>query len=228
MLLRLLPLLAGLGPLLAAYLAFWIGVSNDVLPACIPFIDGCASISAAGRKPPGSYLFRAVMLPQSVLLLMTWLFAIAWLRSLDANVNASLIRGIRVSAIVSSIALVSYVTFLGTREPFYEFMRYFGIYFFFLGMVLVELFLAIALLRMPVIRDNRRYRLPAQSLLALCLAPFVIGLVNVLLKASLDDPDAAENVIEWIAATLMHIYLLVLYVLWQRTQFSASLTTRIS
>ena len=66
--LRLLPLLAGLAPLFAAYMAFGIGVYAEALPACIPFLDGCASVSATGRKPPGSYLFRAVMLPQSVLL----------------------------------------------------------------------------------------------------------------------------------------------------------------
>ena len=227
MLLRLLPLLAGLCPLLAAYLAFWIGVEAGALPACIPFIDGCASISATGRKPPGSYLFRAVMLPQSVLMLMTWLLTIAWLRSLDPRVNQSLLRGIRLSAIVSSIALVLYVTFLGTREPFYEFMRYFGIYFFFLGMVLVEIFVAAALLRMQVIREDNRLKRLAQLMLALCLAPFVVGLINVLLKATLDDPDAAENVIEWIAATSMHAYLIVMYVLWRRTDVSVSLTTRL-
>ena len=227
MLLRLLPLLAGVGPLLAAYFAFWIGVHAEVLPACIPFIDGCASISAAGRKPPGSYLFRAVMLPQSVVLLMTWLLTIAWLRSLDPRVHPSLLRGIRLSAIVSSIALLLYVTFLGTRQPFYEFMRYFGIYFFFLGMVLVEILVAVALLRMQAIRENRRLKPLAQLMLALCLAPFVVGLLNVLLKAALDDPDAAENVIEWIAATLMHAYLIVMYVLWRRTQVSVSLTSKL-
>ena len=225
MLLQLMPLLSGLGPLRAAYLAFWIGVNAEVLPACIPFIDGCASISATGRKPPGSYLFRAVMLPQAALLLMTWLLTVSWLRTLEGNVNRSLIRGIQLSAIVSSFALLLYVTFLGTREPFYEFMRYFGIYFFFLGMVLVEIFVAAALLRMQAIRDDRRlYRL-ALTMLVLSLAPFAIGLVNVLLKASLDDPDAAENTIEWIASTLMQIYLVVMYFLWRRTKFRASFST---
>ena len=227
MLPRLLPLLAGLAPLLAAYIAFWIGVSVDALPACIPFIDGCASISATGRKPPGSYLFRAIMLPQSVLLLITWLLTAGWLRSLDRNVSRSLIRGIQLSAIISSLALLLYVTFLGSHEPFYEFMRYFGIYFFFLGMVLVEIFVAVALLRMNIIRDNRPLIQMVRVMLALCLAPFALGLINIFLKASLEDPDAAENIIEWIAATLMHIYLVVLYILWRRTDFRVSLSTTI-
>ena len=68
MLIRWLPLLAGLLPFLAVNLAYWIGVRNDVLPSCFPYIDGCTSISSTGRHPPGNLLFRAVHLPEGVLL----------------------------------------------------------------------------------------------------------------------------------------------------------------
>ena len=222
MLLRLTPLLAGIGPLLAAYMSFWIGVQADVLPACIPFIDGCASISATGRKPPGSFLFRALMFPQTILLLFTWFFAVQWLRALDSNVKRSLLTAIHIAGIVGSIALLLYLTFLGTREPFYEFMRRFGIYFAFAGMVLAEVFIAIALLRMRRITADSHLKRMAQMLLALSLAPFVAGFVNFYLKATLADADTAENVIEWIAATLMQTNLIVMYFMWRRTGFTVS------
>ena len=222
------PLLAGLGPLLAAYLAFWIGVNADVLPACVPFIDGCASISATGRKPPGSYLFRALMFPQTVVLLITWYLAASWLKALDENVKPALLTALHVAGAVGSIALLLYVTFLGTREPFYEFMRRFGIYFAFLGMIVAEILIAVALLRMRCILDDPRLKRLAQIMLLLCLLPFITGIINFYLKATLADPDTAENTIEWIAATLMQFNLIVMYWMWRRTGFQVSTKIRLN
>lgn len=225
MLVRLLPLLAGLVPLLAAYLAFAIGVRADVLPACVPFIDGCASISAAGRNPPGSFLFRAIMLPQSIVLLMTWYFAVTWIRALDGSAGRSTMSGIHVSGTVSAMALILYVTFLGTTEPFYEFMRRFGIYLFFLGMAVSEILVAVALLKAPPVLRSARLKRMVQLMLTLCLLPFALGLLNLYLKATLVNADVSENVIEWIAATLMHCYLIAMYFMWRISGFSLSVTT---
>ena len=72
MLIRWLPVYAGIVPVVAVSLAYWMGVENDVLPACIPFIDGCTSISATGRNMPGSLVFRAIMMPQSIVLVFLW------------------------------------------------------------------------------------------------------------------------------------------------------------
>ena len=68
MVIRGLLLVAALAPVIGVNLAYWIGVTHDNLPSCIPYIDGCTSISSTGRYPPGDRLFRAVMLPQAVLL----------------------------------------------------------------------------------------------------------------------------------------------------------------
>ena len=225
--LQLLPLLAGLLPLIACYAAFGIGVMAEAIPPCIPFIDGCASVSATGRKPPGSFLFRAVMLPQSVVLLFTWLFTIAWLRSLGAELSKRYRVALLTSAVVSSVALVLYVTFLGTREPFYEFMRRFGIYLYFIGMVVVQILVAVALIKMEAVQRDARLKRATQVMLVLCLSPFVLGALNFVLKATLADADASENVIEWIAATLMQFYLLVMYTMWRRTRYSVTVHSTI-
>jgi hypothetical protein len=142
-----LPFLAGLLPLVAMLGAFGLGVAHDVLPSCIPFVDGCVSISAAGRKPPGSFLYRATMLPETALLVVVWYFTALWLRSLQAGVRRSTVLIILLSGVLGAVALVVYVTFLGSKEPIYEFMRHGGIYFAFLGQWLAQLFTVIALLR---------------------------------------------------------------------------------
>jgi hypothetical protein len=227
MLIRWLPFLAGIVPLVAVAGAFWIGVANEVLPSsCIPFLDGCVSISAAGRKPPGSFLFRAVMLPQAVLLIIVWHFSVLWLRSLDSALRRSTVIAIMVSGIVGAIATIIYVTFLGTKEPIYEFMRRIGIYFGFLGAGVAQLIIAVTLNRIAnALRHTQLIRL-ARVMSVIWLTAFSLGLLNVVLRSILEDSDQWENRIEWIVFIIMQCYFVVLYLAWRVTDFALSVSTR--
>ena len=49
MVIRYLPLVAAVVPIIGINLAYWIGVDNGTLPSCIPYVDGCTSISSTGR-----------------------------------------------------------------------------------------------------------------------------------------------------------------------------------
>lgn len=226
MVLRILPLLAGILPLIAMFGAFWLGVHNDVVTACIPFVDGCTSISATGRKPPGSFLFRAIMLPQAALLLAVWYVTVLWLRSLHPNLRQSTSRAILLSGVIGALALVIYVAFLGTREPTYEFMRRTGIYFGFLSIALAQLFTALALVRISRLADRNRLLKLAQIMLGFCLATFAVGIVNVVFKMILADADAMENRIEWIASVLMQCYFFAMFFAWRETGISGVVFVR--
>jgi low temperature requirement protein LtrA len=227
MLLRLLPLIAGFVPLIAVFGALWIGVSNEVLPPCFPVFDGCFSISAAGRRPPGSFLFRAVMMPQSMLLLILWFFVVLWLRSLDPALHRSTRTAILVSGFIGSLALILYVTFLGTREPFYEVMRRSGVYFAFLGNGVAQIITAVVFRRI-----SRSLQAPAATLAANILyghwvIALALGFLNVVLKRVIEDSDATENRIEWIVFVVMQSYFVALYYAWRITGFNASVSTRL-
>ena len=227
MLIRLLPLLAGLVPLAAVSGAFWIGVANEVLPSsCIPFLDGCVSISATGRKPPGSFLFRAVMLPQSVLLVVVWHFSVLWLRSLDPALRKSTIVAIMVSGIIGAIAMIIYVTFLGTKEPIYEFMRRIGIYFGFLGAGVAQIIIAVALNRIAKSLPYARLMQVARVMSAMWLTVISLGILNVVLRAILEDTDQWENRIEWSVFIVMQCYFVALYHAWRVTGFAVGVSTR--
>lgn len=226
MLIRYLPLVAGLLPLAAVLGAFLIGVAYDVIPACIPFVDGCVSISATGRRPPGSFLFRAIMLPQTVLLVAVWYFSVLWLRSLDSALRRSTAMTILASGIVGAVATIIYVTFLGTKEPIYEFMRHTGIYFGFLGAGVAQIVLAVALTRIAKTRHNARLRKAARAMSGLWIVALSVGLLNPLLKLILEDADQSENRIEWIAFIVMQCYFVALYFAWKSTGFSVSVSTQ--
>lgn len=223
MVVRGLPIIAGVAPLVAIHLAYWLGVTNDVLPACVPYFDGCTSISATGRYMPGSLLFRAVMLPQSVVLVFLWYFAARWLRHLAPSSKAPGI--VLFAGLAGAIALVLYVTFLGTKAPFYEFMRRFGIYFYFLGTAVAQVALASALLKHAVTTSTRTLQRYALAMLWFCGLPFALGILNLVLKASMDDANNMENRIEWISALLMQLYFIVVYLAWRNTGFDIEVQT---
>lgn len=222
MLIRWLPLIAGIVPFVGVHVCYVVAVQHGFLPACIPYVDGCTSISATGRYPPASFLFRAIELPVAAILIVIWFFTVEWLRALMPGLSKRVAAAILVSGVVGALALIVYVTFLGTKEPLYEFMRRFGIYVYFLGTVLAQLFVALSL------RDARNPalgRLP-DVLLWLCVSPFALGLLNLAQKAVLTYAmaDALENSIEWFASTLIQAYFVVLYFAWRRTGFETRVT----
>lgn len=215
MITRSLPLFAGIAPIVGVSCAYWLGVRYDVLPSCMPLIDGCTSISATGRNMPGRIVFRSVMFPQSALLIVVWCLAARWLRDMTQSRNAA--TAITISGCIGALALVVYVATLGTKTPLYDFMRRFGVYFYFLGTAVAQLTLAISLLAHAKRTMTISLKRIATGMLWLCALPFALGFLNLALKAVLDDPDFTENRIEWISALLMQFYFVVLYVAWRDT-----------
>lgn len=217
-----LPLIAGLLPIVGGNLAFWLGVQADILPSCIPYIDGCTSISAAGRNPPGSYLFRAVHFPFAVLLAFVWYFTYEWLQLIEGTAHGLRRKVVYASGLTGSVALIVYVTFLGSDVPIMEFMRRGGIYFYFLGTSLAQLITTVALLGVSRSQSSPVKRALIFWMLFVCLAPFALGVFNLVQKSILtyEISDLIENQVEWIAAFLMQAWFVLLYVAWRRTGFN--------
>ena len=215
-------LAAAVIPTVAILAAFYLSAHAGNVPMCNPFIDGCASISATGRQPPGALVFRAVQLPYSVVLAVIWILAARWIGNLSPDSGRAR-RWILVMGLIGAAALIVYVTFLGTKTPVYSFMRRFGIYFYFLGTVLAQLSVAIAVFRA---RPDWQLQGVARWMLGCALFPFALGVLNLVLKSVLENPDPPENVIEWIASLSMQAWFLGLYVAWRRTEFAVGTSVK--
>jgi hypothetical protein len=213
MIVRGLPLIACLAPLIGINVAYWIGADNGVLPSCFPYLDGCTSISSTGRYPPGDRVFRAVMLPQAAILAMTWYFAALWLKSLKPGTKAG--TAVLVSGVTGALALILYVSYLASNDPFYEVMRRYGIYFYFVGTALAQLVLSLALDRSPIQR----------AMVWVTVTPFALGLVNLIQKALLGSLNSNENRIEWIASLLMQAWFVLLWMSWRKSRFDILVRT---
>ena len=213
MLVRALPLISAIAPLIGINIAYWIGASNEVLPSCIPYLDGCTSISSTGRYPPGDRLFRAVLLPQAAILALTWYFAVLWLKSLRPASRAGTV--ILVFGLAGALALVLYVSYLASNDPFYEIMRRYGIYFYFAGTALAQLVLSLSLDRSPIQR----------AMVWITVTPFALGIINLAQKAILGSLNSNENRIEWIASLLMQAWFVLLWIAWRRSRFALVVRT---
>ena len=206
MFIRGLPLITAIVPFLGINIAYWIGVEYGNLPSCNPYLDGCTSISATGRYPPGDRLFRAVMLPHSAWLVLTWYFAAHWLRSVKPGTRAD--TTILISGVVGAIALIIYISYLASNDPFYEIMRRYGIYFYFLGTAIAQMGLTLSLQRSPLQR----------AMFWVIVTPFGLGLLNFAQKAVLSPLNNFENRIEWISTMLMQVWFVLLYLVWRRSR----------
>lgn len=224
MLLRFLPLITGLLPVAAIHASYLIAINTANLPACMPYIDGCTSISATGRYTPASLLFKAAMMPEAALLAIYWLVNVAWLRALERSAGRTGTAGRTIGSfgVAGAMFLILYVTFLGSHEPFYEIMRRFGVYLYFVFSVIAQLLLAASVLRLPggvcspfLVRITRIQ-------LALSVIPFALGILNLVLKSTLENAKPAENVIEWIFALMMHVYFALSYFSWRDTGLQTS------
>jgi len=162
---------------------------------------------------PGAMPFRAVLLPQAALLAALWWISTGWLKQVSpASRNA---QAILICGLAGAIALILYVTFLGTQQPFYEFMKRFGIYFYFLGTALSQIILTWS---MPTSR--------LRSLMMIVIGtPFVLGLFNLVQKVVLAQPNNIENRIEWVAALLMQLWFVCLYFAWRRSGIAVIVRT---
>ncbi len=207
MLIRALPLIAGFLPLVGIHAALWLSMDAGTIPSCNPYFDGCTSISATGRYMPGAMPFRAGLMPQAAFLIVLWWFVGAWLRNTTGSDRYS--HFIWGSGLIGAVALVVYVTFLGTTLPFYEFMRYVGIYFYFLGIGLAQLLTSLAM------KPSRMRNI----MLAIVLAPWLFGIANLVQKALITTPNNIENRVEWVASLMMQLWFIALYRAW-RDSFS--------
>lgn len=210
-------LLNALIPLFAAVGAYLIAISQGYTARCVPLWEGCTSISAAARYSDGIFLFRGLMMPLSGLLAIYWIIQVRWL-NLYSNKQWQL-KLILSLGIISALALIIYVNFLGSEGGVYRFMRRFGVTFYF-GFGMLAQLLSTHLLY------QARTRLPSSTrrLLSwqlLCVgAQWSIGLIS--LGITLAQPafkHQANNIIEWNFALGMIAFYGITALIWQREKF---------
>lgn len=216
-------LLAGLLPIVAAHAAYLVNVQTDAgllsEYRCIPYVDGCVSVSRAARSGPGLLLFRWLMLPSAVLLFLCWRDVHAWLRRLQAG-NPARRRWIAGLGIAGAVFLVLYVTALGNESEWYNWQRRYGVTVYFGGTALAQLLLVWVL--WPLRRDLMAGSLhrPIAWLFGLICLQWALGVFSSVKRFIFADPafvDRLENLTEWWFALPMSLAFVAIAWLLART-----------
>lgn len=218
-------LCAALLPFLAVHATYLVAASHGLVSWCVPYIDSCTSISATGRHPPASYVFRATMLPAAVVLLAYWWLTAAWLRArIGAAGNAArYLPAMRWLAVIASIGLVLYVTVLGEAGDRWQQQRRVGVILFFSFSYLAQLLMWGILHRAASALPHLRAMTLAMG--GLCALLLLLGLLTVYLDAR--DPqayDEVEDAFEWWLALLLQCNVLLGYLMWRRDGWRLGVT----
>lgn len=212
-------LLCGLLPVVTVHLSYALSASAGIIPACIPYLEGCTSISATGRHGWGYVLFKAGMLPSALLLIAYWRLCRDWL--LEAGeVDGPALRGLLWLGIAGALFLVLYTVFLGHQGGIYHLLRRFGVTLH-LGLTgLAQLLLVWRLSRLRAPAGHAPCPpgiLRAKTWLVTVLV--MLGLGSIPVRNFIADKDPVENAIEWLFCLLMSGFYLLTAAAWKRSGF---------
>jgi len=211
----------GIVPILAVYVSYFIAVYHGHVPACIPNLEGCTSISSAGRHSPESLFFRATMIPAAVLMALFWLSYRQWLIKMQGQkITQQTI--LLFLGLVSSAFLLIYTVALGHIGEVYALQRRIGVTLFFSCGLLAQL-LAANLVWKLVLRGDLQlpYRLH-KYLLLVCVLMLLTGLAVAPMSLIFPGDSRVDNIIEWNFAVLMYLYFVVTGAMWSVTHFRVS------
>lgn len=218
-----LAVLAGGLPIAATLLAWGVATVQETIPACLPFIDGCVSVSRAARHGLANQLFRALVLPAAALQGIGWLLAARWLATLLPPYR--LLAWLAPLGLAASVALALYSAFLGAEGPGTRWLRQYGTVVYFGGTCICLLIAGGGVQRAVAAGRLALPRWVERSLVALALALVSLGLGNALIAALYGEPlkGRIENVTEWWAALIFMLGWFALALAWQRVRLAVQL-----
>lgn len=179
-------LLASVVPVLVVHLAYALNVLLAGMDYCLPYWDGCTSVSRAVRSGPGLWLFKAMAVPTALAMALTW-------RCLPAPPGSAAIRWLGGSG---AVFMLVYALALGTGGEFYSWMRRFGVVLYFGFTGLAQLLVGASLARRGAVRPGWAVRL---YWVVLSLT-WCAGIMSAFKRRLFDDPamvDRLQNALEW-------------------------------
>jgi hypothetical protein len=213
-----LPFAAALTVCVGAIGAAWLSMHLGLTPACNPLIEGCVSISRAGRHGLANIFFQGLVLPSAVLQAITWWLCGQWLAQRPCSPAPWFAR----LGVVAGIFLCLYASFLGTEGDMYRWLRQYGTIFYF-GFTYLCMLMMLGRLRH--MQDVPGVFAPV--LQSLCIALLLLGLANTLLAQLFEDPfkDRMENITEWWLGLGFVLVFVLIAETWRRMRVSLTWTT---
>ncbi len=210
-----LPLWAAVVPLVTFNVCYLVAIGLEHVPACIPYISGCTSVSSTGRMAPESLILRAGMLPTAVILALFWHRCSTFLE-LGGQSGLRLIT-LRVLGVTAALSLIIYAVTLGFEGDVYRQLRRSGINGFALSTFLAQLLLVFSYRPMRIAATDKLWR----WLIILCVALPLLSVASEVAKWAGAPRHGANNTVAGNACVVASAYYAVVARIWWQHGFSS-------
>jgi hypothetical protein len=202
-------------PLLTSNGVYLLSAYEGFIPWCIPYIDGCTTISQAARSGNSIFIYRATMIAYGLLLIWFWIYAQQWLNLLYGH-TTKVARFIFFLGLVGAIFLIIYIDFLGTTGEVNRFMRRYGIMVFFTFTPLAQLLMLKQHYNISSSKPEGAIKpwLLHYQLFVLLLM-LIIGIISIALDITQNKTYEIENIVEWNFSLLLNMYFLAMIFIWK-------------
>ena len=211
--LLLVPLWAAAVPLITINLTYLIAADLEHVRSCIPYLQGCASVSSTGRELPESLVFKAGFLPSALVLAVFWHLCARFLRM--AGQAGAKLHALRILGGLACISLMTYALTLGQNDGWFPEFRRAGIVGFTLCTFLAEVLFWVWY---APLRSDTTKRIWLW-LIVLSLALPMLDVISELAKWAGAPRKPTNNTIAWNAFVVTSVYYAVVARLWWRHGF---------
>ena len=212
---RTLVLIITILPLLSTNGVYLLSAYQGFIPWCLPYIDGCTTISQAARSGNSIFIYRATMIIYGVLLIGFWIYAQQWLNLLYGH-TTRIAHIILWLGILGAIFLIIYIDFLGTTGEVNRFMRRYGIMIFFTFTPLAQLLMLEQHYNiLPSLPDGTIKPAVLKYQLFVLLLMLIIAIISTILEATQNKTYESENIVEWNFSLLLNMYFLGMIFIWK-------------
>ena len=211
---RFIPLWAALVPLVTINITYLVAADLEHVRSCVPYLQGCASVSSTGRELPESQIFKAGFLPSALVLAIFWHFCATFL-AIAGQASARL-HTLRVLGVIAGVSLTVYALTLGLNDGYFPELRRAGIVGFTLSTFLAEVLFWV--FYAPLRKDaTKRIWL---WLIILSLALPMLDVVSEIAKWAGAPRKPTNNTIAWNAFVVTSGYYAVVARLWWHHGFT--------
>ena len=213
---RTLAILVVILPLLASNSAYLLSAYEGSVPWCMPYIDGCTTISNAGRSGDTIFLYRILVFVYGVLLTGFWLYAKHWSDVLVGHAT-KVAQVIFWLGLIGSIGLLVYIDYLGATGETHRLLRRIGAALYFTMTPLAQ-FLMLWHHYKILRKKPAKFSINAKVLryqLFIAIVILIIVAISVLLALTGNDTYERENIVEWNISLLVTLYFAGMIFLWK-------------
>ena len=189
-------------PLFTVICSYIWSANLNLVNWCFPNIDGCSSISRAGRYFPVKFFFKPLMFIYAIFLGIFWKKLYDTLRKENIPISKLYL----LTALCSVLFLILYIIFLGEGK-YYRFFRQVGIFIFIFFTVLSQILYSIKTKKLSYFKYDLKNKLfiYATSLGAIGLLLLPLVVLEVV------EIKNFKNIVSWNYFLLIQIYFLIIF-----------------